>query len=50
VPIDAKTSERDEIKRRIEAFRVQQRRFAREREDYAAEVIARMQKPEPKTR
>jgi hypothetical protein len=37
--------EREEIRKRIETFRAHQRRFNREREDYAASVIRNMRSP-----
>ncbi|MGY4508986.1 hypothetical protein [Bradyrhizobium sp. USDA 3650] len=48
LPTERKSTEREEIEKRIESFRAHQRRFAREREDYAAETIARMRRLDPK--
>ena len=44
-PVDWRVSERDEIHKRVESFRAHQRRFAREREQFASSVIAQMRRP-----
>ncbi|WP_256808138.1 hypothetical protein [Bradyrhizobium sp. Bra64] len=40
--LDYGGKERDEIKKRVESFRVHQERFIREREDYAASMLRRI--------
>jgi hypothetical protein len=42
-PVSPNKSERDEIRQRIVKFKAHQERFARERNDYAASQLKRMQ-------
>lgn len=39
---DYGTSERDEIRKRVESFKAHQERFMREREEYAASLLRRI--------
>jgi hypothetical protein len=43
LPVDLNRSERDEIQQRVSNFRAHQERFEREREEFAASLLKRMQ-------
>jgi hypothetical protein len=46
-PISLPRSERDEIRERVSNFRAHQERFAREREEFAAPLLKKMQERTP---
>ena len=43
LPVNLNNSERDEIRQRVANFKAHQERFAREREDFVASQLKRMQ-------
>jgi hypothetical protein len=46
-PVNWMTSEREEIRQCVANFKAHQQRFAREREDYAASILKRIQTQRP---